>query len=489
MTDSLSDHRGGTHAAATAVRFSRLPKRGMLLGLTASRMLCLAFAAAVLVISLFITGSTGAALTLPLWGGASAVALLRWRGNAITELVPTALHYRWRARTGQTRYRARPERPRPAGTLALPGDAAALRFLIDTGTGAAMLHDPHRGTLTAVGLVRHPAFVLLSADEQARRVHGWSRALAHLASAGGTRVQVMEISLPDAGRGITGWWDTHRASEADGWAVREYEELMATVVPAVATHRTLVAVSLNLRKARAHVRQAGPGLHGAAAFLKQEMTSLEASLRAADLTLDAWQGEAELAATLRTAYDPGYEARDHLPGRLESAGPVAVDEHWDHLRHDTAFSAVFWVKEWPQTAAPPFFLHALIFQPAIRKTLSISYEPIPVDEAMRDIRRSKVEYATDAAQKAKMGVLADLSDSVEAADVVNRERALLAGHADIRFTGLLTITAPTKDQLESAVAEIARAAIQSGCETQRLLGQQARAFTAAALPLARKVSR
>jgi hypothetical protein len=131
----------------------------------------------------------------------------------------------------------------------------------------------------------------------------------------------------------------------------------------------------------------------------------------------------------------------------------------------------------------------MVFQPSIRKTLSIHYEPTPVDQAMRDIRRAKVEYATDAAQKAKMGVLADLSDSVEAADVFDRERALVAGHADIRFTGMLTITAPTREELEAAVAEIARAAIQSGCETQRLLGQQARAFTAAALPLGRKVMR
>jgi hypothetical protein len=493
MTDTLTDNRHRTAAPPAAVRFSRLPKRGILLGLSAPRLVCLALAAAVLAVSLLTAGATGAALTLPLWAGAAAAAQVRWRGKTFVELAPTSLHFLWRARTGQTRYRARPERPRPAGTLALPGDVAALRFLPDpdtgTGTGTAMLHDPHQHTLTAVALVRHPAFVLLSPDEQARRVHGWSRALAHLAATGGTRVQVLEISLPDAGRGITGWWQTHRAGDADGWAVREYEELMTTVVPAAATHRTLVALSLDLRKARAHIRQSGRGLRAAAAFLKQEMTSFEANLRAADLILDTWLGEADLAATLRTAYDPGYGAGDRIPARLEGAGPVAVDEHWDHLRHDTAYSAVLWVKEWPQTAAPPFFLHALIFQPAIRKTLSISYEPVPVDEAMRDIRRAKVEYATDAAQKAKTGVLADLSDSVEAADVLDRERALVAGHADIRFTGMLTITAPTRDALEAAVAEITRAAIQSGCETQRLLGQQARAFTAAALPLARKVAR
>ena len=166
---------------------------------------------------------------------------------------------------------------------------------------------------------------------------------------------------------------------------------------------------------------------------------------------------------------------------------MGVDEHWDHLRHDTGHSAVLWINQWPRIPAPPFFLHALIFQPGIRKTLSLTAQPVPAEDAIRDIRKAKVNHATEAAQKAKIGALADLSDAVEHDDVLDRERALIAGHADVRFTGLLAVTAATRDDLEAAVAEIRRAAIQSGCETRRLFGQQARAFTAAALPLARQV--
>ena len=129
-----------------------------------------------------------------------------------------------------------------------------------------------------------------------------------------------------------------------------------------------------------------------------------------------------------------------------------MEEHWDHIRHDTGHSAVLWINEWPRVPAPPFFLHALVFQPGIRKTLSLTCEPVPAQEALRDIRRARVEYATDSAQKAKLGVLADLSDSVEAGDVLDRERALIEGHADIRFTGLVTITAPTREELKAAVA-------------------------------------
>ncbi len=446
-------------------------------------------AAVVLVPSMLFANSLGAMIAFPVWGGLLALAFVRWGGKPAIEALPTGAHYVTRRALGQTTYRARTTKPRPAGTLALPGDAASMRFLIEEKTGTVVLHDPHAQTLTVAALLSHPAYVLLAPEEQARRVHGWGRALASLASTGiGTRVQVLEISLPDAGRGITGWWDANGVKTPGQWAVHQYEQLMRTAAPAASTHRTIIALSLDLRAARAPIRQAGRGLAGAVAFLRQEMTSFEASLRGADLRLVTWLDEADLAATLRQAYEPGYDRDQLVPCPIESAGPMAVDEKWDHLHHDSAHSAVLWIKEWPRVSAPPFFLHSLVFQPGIRKTISITAEPVPADEAIRDIRKAKVEYVTEAAQKARIGALADLSDSVEQADVLDRERALIAGHADIRFTGLIAVTASSREDLEAALAEVARAAIQSGCETRRLYGQQARAFAAAALPLARKVN-
>ena len=57
----------------------------------------------------------------------------------------------------------------------------------------------------------------------------------------------------------------------------------------------------------------------------------------------------------------------------------------------------------------------------------------------------------------------------------------------LRVSGLISVSAPTLDELEAAVAAIEQAAIQASCETRRLVGQQAAAFTAAALPLCRTV--
>ena len=57
----------------------------------------------------------------------------------------------------------------------------------------------------------------------------------------------------------------------------------------------------------------------------------------------------------------------------------------------------------------------------------------------------------------------------------------------LRVSGLVSVSAPTLDELEAATAAIEQSAIQASCETRRLVGQQAVAFTAAALPLCRIV--
>jgi len=473
------------------VRFGRRPQRGLLLGFSAARVCCVAVAMAIFTPSLFVAGINGAAMTGPVWVGMLALAIVPWGGRPAIDTLPTAAHYLLRQVTGQTEYRARPSSRRPAGTLALPGDAAALRFHVAEGCGAVMVHDPHAQTLTAIAHVRHPAYVLLSPDEQARRVAGWGRALAGLAASGRcARIQVLEVAMPDSGEGITSWWKSQGNQDRRYWTVRQYKELLRTYAPAASCHRTLIALALDMKGASRPIREAGRGVRAAAVVLRQEMTAFESGLQAAELQLAGWLDERELASTLRATYAPtarGPVGNGGSGPPLDISGPVAVEEHWDHLRHDNGYSAVLWISEWPRVEVPSFFLHALVFAPGIRKTVSITATPLSTAQAMRDIRKAKVEYVTDAAQKARIGSIADLSDAKELSDVLDRESALIGGHADIRFTGLIAVTAGTKDQLDSALSQIERAATQSGCETRRLFGQQARAFTAAALPLARKV--
>jgi len=473
------------------VQFSRLTKRGIMLGLSLPQLVVLGVAILAVVASLYTGGGMGLAWTSPLWSSAALVAVIPAGGRKIIEWVPILA--RWVARTylGQLIYRRRIIKPRPAGTLALPGDAAALREWEDPETGAAMIHDPHAQTITAILGVSHPAFVLLDPGEQQRRVSGWGRVLAATCRSGRiARIQVSERTLPDSGSGLAEWWRTHGTNDGS-WAATTYAELIERAGPAGERHATTISLALDMKAAARQIRTSGGGMRGAAVVLRQEMTTMTTALRAAELTSTGWLTPGEVAVILRSAYDPAaapaLERHGALGRDLATAGPVAVTETWDRLRSDSAFHAVLWINEWPRSQVFPGFLAPLVLSNGILRTLALHYTPVRADQAARDLRRKKTELISDASQRRKIGQVEDASASAELDDVLQQEADLTAGHGVLRVSGLISVSAPTVDELDAAVAAGEQAAIQASCETRRLVGQQAVAFAAAALPLCRSV--
>jgi hypothetical protein len=123
----------------------------------------------------------------------------------------------------------------------------------------------------------------------------------------------------------------------------------------------------------------------------------------------------------------------------------------------------------------------------VLRSLSLHYLPVRADQAARDLRKKKTEMIADAAQRRKIGQVEDTQASAEYSDVLQQESELTAGHGVLRVVGLVSVSAPTASELDAAVSQIEQAAIQASCETRRLVGQQAQAFTAAALPLCRSI--
>ena len=472
------------------VRFGRRSSRGLLLGLSTPRVIALVAAFLIVLACLYAGGAPALLWSSPVWAGSVAAAFVPVAGRRAVEWVPVAGHWALRRARHQTTYGVRVLAPRPAGTLALPGDAAPLRLHVDVETGAAMVHDPYARTLTAVARVRHPAFVLLGPADQQRRVAGWGRVYATLAQSGRiARVQVLERTMPDSGRGVAQYWAS-LGIHPDMFATRAYAELIEAAGPASERHETTISISLDLRAARRAVRSEGGGVAGAAAVLRQEMTTLAAACRTAEITVDGWLDAEDLAVVLRMAYDPAAALiLDRYPiGRdPAAAGPVAVEEHWDYLRSDGGLHAVYWISEWPRSEVFPSFLSSILLAAGVRRTTSLVAQPLTTVEAMRAIRKERVEYQTDAAQRQRIGQLTDFVTEQEWADVNQRERELVSGHGDLRFAGFLCVTAADEPGLQAARATIEQAAIQAGCETRLLVGQQAQAFTAAALPLCRGI--
>lgn len=474
-----------------SVRFPRQSARGVLLGFSGPRAGVLIAAVLIVIFTLAAHGGiTGVLFTgVVLWGPLMASAFVRVQGRPVVEWAPVWLHWRARQAAGQVEYRGRLiDTPRPSGTLALPGEGASLRFLVDEKTQICCVHDPWHQTLCAVLGVSHSAFALLSPDQQGQRVWGWGRALAALGNNPSiAAVQVLEAVVADPGTAIKGWWAEHGDHE-EGFPANAYDDLLNRTSLASSTHRTLVSLSLDMKAAAKAIAQAGGGVTGAARVLAGDMAAFEQSLRAADLRVDHWLGANELAAVLRSAYDPAAVLTPASPGAdIAHAGPIAISEHWDRLHTDSGWATVLWISEWPRIDVPPSFLHQLVFAPGVRRTFSIIARPLSTSAALRQIRKEKTSIIADQAQKAKVGQVQSLSDLQEYRDVESREQALIAGHADVEFVGLVAVSAPNEADLEAAVASIERAAGQAGCETRVLFGQQSQGFLAAALPLARRI--
>lgn len=486
-----TNHHATSGYGLAPVQFSRLTRRGILLGLSLPQLVVLGVALLTVVTALYAGGGMAFAWTAPVWVTASLLAVVPIGRRKLIEWVPVVA--RWAARTylGQLVYRRRVIKPRPAGTLALPGDAASLREWEDPETGAAMIHDPHAQTLTAILGVSHPAFVLLDSGEQQRRVAGWGRVLASACRSGRiARIQVSERTLPDSGTGLAEWWRTHGTDDGS-WAARTYAELIERAGPAGERHATTISLALDMKAAARQVRTSGGGMRGAAAVLRQEMTTLTTALRAAELTSTGWLTPGEVAVILRSAYDPAaapaLERHGDLGRDLAMAGPVAVTETWDRLHSDSAFHAVLWITEWPRSQVYPGFLAPLVLSSGIQRTIALHYTPVRADQAARDLRKKKTELISDQAQRHKIGQVEDTEQAAELDDVLQQEADLTAGHGVLRVTGLISVSAPTVDDLDAAVSAVEQAAIQASCETRRLVGQQAQAFTVAALPLCRTV--
>ena len=278
-------------------------------------------------------------------------------------------------------------------SLIVPGLPAQLELAEVPGMGAAVVVDRRAGTVTAVLAVDGAGLVLADAGAQEQRVGGWGRVLASwCAQPDVVRAQVVARTVPGSAAPVRRWWAEHAVADA-GWAAQVVAGLLADADVTAARAETLLAVTLRLPRGG----RGGTDVE-ALARVGRQLTAIGDAVGAAELRPGGWLTAAGLAAALRTCFDP-YSAggRDQVAGTPPVAGMV-LDEHWDRVRTDTAWHAVYWLREWPRAEVHPGFLQPLLLGGAHR-ALSLTVEPLPTARALREIRRAKVEQAADAAQR------------------------------------------------------------------------------------------
>ncbi len=164
--------------------------------------------------------------------------------------------------------------------------------------------------------------------------------------------------------------------------------------------------------------------------------------------------------------------------------PMGVEVQWGRLRADGTWHATYWVAEWPRTDAGPDFLGPLLLCAEIRRTMSVVMEPLGPIEASRKAEQARTADIADSELRRRGGFLATARRRKEEEILARREVELADGHAQYRFSGYVTVSAPDPDTLEEACGRVEQAAGQAGLELRRCYGDQANTFMCT-LPLGR----
>ena len=160
--------------------------------------------------------------------------------------------------------------------------------------------------------------------------------------------------------------------------------------------------------------------------------------------------------------------------------------HWESVRTDGAWHAVYWISDWPRVDVHPDFLGPLLFAP-LRRTLSVVLEPVDPVRAARQVAQARTAGLADGELRRRNGFLSSARHAREHASVEDRDTELADGHAQFRFSGYLGVTADSEAELTAACAAAEQAAGQARLEVRRLYGQQDAALLCL-LPLGRGLS-
>jgi hypothetical protein len=491
----MSTQSTGLLKESPTYTFGRRDRGGLLLGFKATQITTLGAGFAAVLAGVLIAGNTGALVGFTILMAAGFLALYPIQGRALVDWArPVANHLHARLIGRGSRYLGGVNALHRCKDLRLdlPGLGQHLRVYqartFDGPVAALRVGDRWTVILT----VRGRNYVLADSATQERRIADWGALLSQCGQEGSriAAIQWLERTVPDSGHDLASWWHTH-GDPTQPYAAA-YAELVEQAGPAATRHESLFAVSIDAHKLRRPIRQAGGGPEGTTKVLLAEISWIRQALTRADIEVIGTLDANGLARIVRSQYDPTsatlLEEHDRTPV-LGTAGPMAAEAHWDHYRTDSGLHAVYWIAEWPSVPVEAAWIYPLISLGGIRRTVSVTAEPIAPSRSMRELRSQRVAKRADGAQRHRLGQVETAQDDEEYAALERRERELVRGHTEYRYTGWITVTATTRDELESACATVEQAAVRSALEVRRVYGEVDQAFLRASLPLTQGVTR
>jgi hypothetical protein len=404
-------------------------------------------------------------------------------------------------RKRQNLYRSGIAGPIPYGSHKLPGLLSPVKAYeaIDVGGAAfGLLHIPS---------TRHYSVVLACEPEGAQLVDDetvdtwvalWGRFLAEAGVEPGLEALTATVeTAPDPGSRLGSELGRLRAADAPPFATAVLDEIESTYARGAARVSgrvtiTWTAIRPNLderprgRRSRQGRRSRIRTPEEMAAQIGNRLPDIVRRLSVAGLGSVRALPTAEVAELVHIAYHPSADSSiDAMRSSGEAtgiswdnAGPAALAEDWDQMRHDSGTSVTWQMVEAPRGAVQSQVLRPLL-EPAreiARKRVTLVFRPHTASEAARvadaDVRTA-LGRATARKGEARAADTLDLRAARQAA----AEEASGAGMS--RFSLLVSATVLHSADLAAAVDVVEEAAGASRLSLRRCYAAQSASFAAA----------
>ncbi|MFI5959744.1 SCO6880 family protein [Cryptosporangium sp. NPDC051539] len=411
--------------------------------------------------------------------GVVALLVARWNGTPLLSALSQQLRWAWGQARGRTSYRAGVTADGPHAWM-LPGVLAATELLaVDDAAGPfGLVRHRRSGTLTATLRVAPTSTWLVDRDQSDAWVANWGAWLAGLGYQPMVRWAAITVTaLPASSVRLPSQLAAQLVPGASAAAAHLLRRVASSTAETAAEVRTEVSITFDPAGTATKLDA------DAVAEVTRQLPGLESALGSCGLTLLGRATAPELAAIVRSSFDPG--ARDDLE-RLDgadqrlvdwaTAGPIAADEEYGRYRHDSGLSVSWAWQEAPRQHVHAEVLARLLAPTTYRKRVTLVYRPLAAAEAAkvvdREVNAAVFRSALRAAQRR----------DANARDRADHDRALRAAGEEAVGAGIglmslfVTVTALHPDELDGAVADVEARADVARIRLRRLWASQAAGF-------------
>lgn len=482
------------------VRLSRRSTQGVFLGLDGWAFTAISAALAIAVISATRYGFAGFFVSAIVWAPIGISSFIPVQGMAASKFAALWVSKQVRHATGGTKTRFRPERPRIAATLNLPGKLGNIQLWDSDDFTSA--YNPSDRTVSITAELDVDGFLMMDNADR----YDLSQQLASVLTSftqrpGIKRVSLQERTMPTTIQPARQYFEdtlVRRGTDGSTAVAQNYLDVMDNAERFAVSHRNYLTLTIDLVALQAQLKSLGGGKQAIQTLAKLEAGNVSAALAAANINVRRWLDSRQWAALARTALDidsvPMIQDRsDEQTGvSVDAIGPMAFDEPRGNngvVRADGAWHSTMWIHEWPRSMAQVGFIEPIVFardpatDDAISHIFTLVLTPVSVKAALKRIRTEKKVWRGNQRLKAKRNDSDSAEDRADWQALEDQEESIVQGHGEYRYGGYLTVSAPTEERLASGIAGIRNAMSRVGMEGQILYCQQAEALLINAMPL------